>query len=123
MIVSNTSGATSWDPQRKMAQALEEETGIPVLTHSDKKPGCGSEVMEYFRKHPETGVTSPSQIAVVGDRLTTDIMMANMMGAWGFWVKDGVVPLAQKSMVSLAPEELGLDYPHLPRPALGFRLT
>ncbi|CAI4210310.1 unnamed protein product [Parascedosporium putredinis] len=84
LIVSNTSGATSWDPQRKMAQALEEETGIPVLTHSDKKPGCGSEVMEYFRKHPETGVTSPSQIAVVGDRLTTDIMMANMMGAWGF---------------------------------------
>ncbi|KAF3162008.1 hypothetical protein TWF788_002184 [Orbilia oligospora] len=33
---------------------------------------------------------SPSQIAVVGDRLFTDVMMANMMGAWGVWVRDGV---------------------------------
>lgn len=55
--------------------------------------------MEYFRSHPETGVTSPSHVAIVGDRLTTDIMMANMMGSWGFWVRDGVVPLSQKSVV------------------------
>lgn len=57
--------------------------------------------MDYFRKHPETGVTHPSQIAVVGDRLTTDMMLANMMGGWGFWVKDGVVPLKKKSIVSI----------------------
>jgi phosphatidylglycerophosphatase GEP4 len=56
--------------------------------------------MEYFRQYPETGVTHPSHVAIVGDRLTTDIMMANMMGAWGFWVKDGVVPLSRKSIVS-----------------------
>lgn len=55
--------------------------------------------MEYFKKHPETGVTHPSQIAVVGDRLMTDMMLANMMGGWGFWVKDGVIPLAKKSLV------------------------
>lgn len=36
-------------------------------------------------------ITSPSQIAVVGDRLMTDIMMANMMGSHGFWIRDGVV--------------------------------
>ena len=74
-----------------------------MLPHSEKKPGCGAEVMEYFRSHPETGVTSPSQVAIVGDRLTTDIMMANMMGSWGFWVKDGVVPLNQKSVVCRTP--------------------
>lgn len=47
--------------------------------------------MSYFRNQPETGVTSPSQIAVVGDRLFTDVMMANMMGAHGFWISEGVV--------------------------------
>lgn len=57
--------------------------------------------MDYFKQHPETGVTDPSHIAVVGDRLTTDMMLANMMGGWGFWVKDGVIPLKQKSLVSL----------------------
>ncbi|KEZ39606.1 Phosphatidylglycerophosphatase [Scedosporium apiospermum] len=107
LIVSNTAGATSWDPQRKLAEAVEKETGIPVLGHSDKKPGCGSEVMEYFRQYPETGVTHPSHVAIVGDRLTTDIMMANMMGAWGFWVKDGVVPLSRKSIHQKVDEEMG----------------
>jgi len=47
--------------------------------------------MSYFQSKPETGVTSPSQIAIVGDRLFTDVMMANMMGAYGFWIRDGVV--------------------------------
>ncbi len=56
--------------------------------------------MAYFRAHPVTGVTAPSQIAVVGDRLTTDMMLANMMGGWGVRVRYGVVPLPEKSMVS-----------------------
>jgi phosphatidylglycerophosphatase GEP4 len=81
---------------------VENSTGVTVLSHSVKKPGCGAEIMAYFKNHPETGVTDPSQIAVVGDRLTTDIMLANMMGGWGFWVRDGVVPLKQKSIVSIS---------------------
>ena len=44
-------------------------------------------------------ITSPSQIAVVGDRLLTDVMMANMMGSYGFWIKDGVKE--RKSIVRL----------------------
>jgi HAD superfamily phosphatase (TIGR01668 family) len=100
LIVSNTAGARSWDPKLKLAAAVTASTGVEVLSHSVKKPGCGPEIMDYFRKHPETGVTHPSQIAVVGDRLTTDMMLANMMGGWGFWVKDGVIPLKKKSIVS-----------------------
>jgi len=69
---------------------LEENTGIKVLRHSTKKPGCKEEVMAYFKAHPDAGVTRPDQIAVVGDRLSTDIMMANMMGSYGVWVRDGV---------------------------------
>lgn len=98
--MSNTAGATSWDKQLEQATAVEKTTGLFVLPHSVKKPGCGPEIMEYFKKHPETGVTDPSQVAVVGDRLTTDMMLANMMGGWGFWIRDGVVPMGQKSIVS-----------------------
>lgn len=99
LIVSNTAGALSYDKKREMAAELEKATGVTVLSHQTKKPGCGPEIMEHFRKHPETGVTSPSQVAVVGDRLSTDMMLANMMGSHGVWVKDGVVPLQQKSIV------------------------
>jgi HAD superfamily phosphatase (TIGR01668 family) len=108
LIVSNTAGATSFDKKLTLAAELEKSTGVPVLPHASKKPGCGDEIMEYFRKHPETGVSHPSQIAVVGDRLSTDMMLANMMGAWGFWVKDGVVPPEKKSIVSGLPSRLGI---------------
>ena len=55
-------------------------------------------------------ITNPSQIAVVGDRLFTDVMMANMMGSYGIWVKDGVVP--NTSIVSFRDtnlREIGVD--------------
>ncbi|KAF4120580.1 phosphatidylglycerophosphatase GEP4 [Geosmithia morbida] len=85
-------------PDTNEAEKLEAGTGLVVLPHSVKKPGCGDEIMDYFRKHPETGVTHPSQIAVVGDRLMTDMMLANMMGGWGFWVRDAVAPPEKKSV-------------------------
>ncbi|KAK3327259.1 mitochondrial PGP phosphatase [Cercophora scortea] len=114
LIVSNTAGS-SYDADGKMAVAVEKATGVAVLSHRVKKPGCGSEIMAYFREHPETGVTSPSHIAIVGDRLATDMMLANAMGSWGLWVKDGVVPLQQKSIFSrvernLAPFLLSRGY-------------
>ncbi|KAK1760896.1 Phosphatidylglycerophosphatase GEP4, mitochondrial [Echria macrotheca] len=96
LIVSNTAGASSWDADGKMASEVEKATGVAVLSHRVKKPGCGSEIMAYFRQHPETGVTAPHQIAIVGDRLSTDMMLANMMGSWGIWVKNGVVPHQEK---------------------------
>lgn len=79
-----------------------------MLSHRTKKPGCGSEIMEYFRSHPETGVSSPSQVAIVGDRLFTDMMLANSMGSYGLWIKDGVVPLQQKSIVRSPPAPISL---------------
>lgn len=88
------------DPSLKLATAVEASTGVVVLPHSTKKPGCGQEIMDYFRQHPETGVTRPDQIAIVGDRLTTDVMMANLMGSYAVWIKDGVVPAEETSVVS-----------------------
>ncbi|KAG8158920.1 hypothetical protein KVR01_011363 [Diaporthe batatas] len=107
LIVSNTAGALSYDTKAQLASELEKATGVKVLSHQTKKPGCGSEIMEYFRSHPETGVSNPSQVAIVGDRLFTDMMLANSMGSYGVWIKDGVVPLHQKSIFSRMEQKLG----------------
>ena len=69
-----------------------------MLRHSTKKPGCGPEVFAYLKSAPGSNVTEPSHIAVVGDRLFTDVMMANMMGSWSVWLKDGVIE--EKGLVS-----------------------
>ena len=104
--MSNTAGALSYDSKLQLSSELEKATGVKVLSHQTKKPGCGPEIMEYFRSHPETGVSKPSQVAIVGDRLFTDMMLANSMGSYGLWIKDGVVPLRQKSIVRPFP---GID--------------
>ena len=96
LIVSNSAGTHS-DLGGREAKLLEEATGVKVLRHKTKKPGCGAQIFAHFRNEPGKGVTRPSQIAIVGDRLTTDIVMANLNGFWAIWVKDGVV--AEKSFV------------------------
>ena len=97
--MSNTAGTDS-DKDQKEAAILEANTGIKVLRHSTKKPGCKEEGMGYFKADPDSAVTRPDQIAVVGDRLSTDIMMANMMGSYGVWVRDGVTGRGFVSMSS-----------------------
>ena len=89
LIVSNSAGTASDDPGGREAALLERETGVRVLRHATKKPGCGAEILRVLRE--EAGVRCPSQVVVVGDRLLTDVMMGNLMGARGMWVRDGVV--------------------------------
>ena len=90
LIVSNSAG-TRDDTEGKDANLLEYVTGVKVFQHSTKKPGCGPDVFKHLRNNPETRVEHPSQIAVVGDRIFTDVVMANTMGSWSIWIKDGVV--------------------------------
>lgn len=89
MIVSNTSGSSS-DPDGSQAKLLEQETGIEVFRHTDKKPGCHNEILEYLKG--QGLIESAKDVAVVGDRLMTDVAMANMMGSYAFWIRDGVIP-------------------------------
>lgn len=88
--MSNSAG-TDDDFENKEARLLENATGVQVFRHSTKKPGCGLGVLSYMIRNSTAGLSRPSQIAVIGDRLFTDVMMANLMGAWAIWVKDGVV--------------------------------
>ncbi|KAK9469671.1 mitochondrial PGP phosphatase [Lipomyces arxii] len=90
LIVSNTAGTKSMDPDDKLALALEHSTGVRVLRHVVKKPDCVPEIMRFFKSSPSTGVERPEQVAVVGDRILTDVVMANEMGAWAIWIETGV---------------------------------
>lgn len=85
LIVSNSAG-TNDDIEYAQAKVLETNTGVSVLRHPTKKPGCYNEILDYFS---EQGIQK-HQIIVVGDRLFTDILMANMMGSWGLWLSEGV---------------------------------
>ncbi|KAL4984948.1 mitochondrial PGP phosphatase [Aspergillus falconensis] len=98
LIVSNRAG--SHPRYESEALELEERLAglkIPVFrlpsssqegVNVEKKPFCGNEVLEWFR---ERGVVQRAdEIAVVGDRLGTDVLMAKKMGAWSVWCRDGV---------------------------------
>ncbi|CCK72384.1 uncharacterized protein KNAG_0K00160 [Huiozyma naganishii CBS 8797] len=87
LVVSNTAGSGD-DTDFKEAKLIEQQTGVNVLRHSKKKPGCKEEILRYFRENNVT--TNPQEIAVIGDRLLTDVMLANMMNAYAVWIKDGV---------------------------------
>ncbi|CUM45111.1 uncharacterized protein AC631_00925 [Debaryomyces fabryi] len=91
LIVSNSAG-TNDDTNYEQASKLEKDTGVTVLRHPTKKPGCHNEIRSYFKKQ---GITKASEIVVIGDRLFTDMLMANMMGSWGIWLSEGV-ELSQK---------------------------
>lgn len=92
LIVSNSAG-TNDDKDYEQAKKLERDTGVTVLRHPTKKPGCHKEIKEYFKSQ---GINKASEIVVVGDRLFTDMLMANMMGSWGIWLSEGV-ELSQKT--------------------------
>lgn len=89
VIVSNTAGSSAAPQHEAEAKQLEKELGLPVLRQQPgrKKPFCGSDLLDYFKKH---GVTeSPAEIAIVGDRLATDVLLAREMGSWSVWCRDG----------------------------------
>ena len=92
LIVSNRAGShPTFDNEVRELEAQLAHLQIPVFrlpAGAEKKPFCGEEVVQWFR---ERGVVqSPHEIAVVGDRLGTDVIMAGMMGSWSVWCKEGV---------------------------------
>lgn len=89
LIVSNSAGSGD-DPGGREAENLEKATGVTVLKHSTKKPGCWKEILDYFYRNKV--ISHPSEVAVVGDRLFTDMLMAGMMNSYGVWLTDGVRP-------------------------------
>ncbi|PLN76313.1 hypothetical protein BDW42DRAFT_188737 [Aspergillus taichungensis] len=93
LIVSNRAGShPSYDAEITSLETQLAHLSIPVFRlppGASKKPFCEKEVLAWFR---ERGVVEhPGEIAVVGDRLGTDVLMAVRMGAWSVWCRDGVL--------------------------------
>ncbi|KAJ5155205.1 hypothetical protein N7492_008008 [Penicillium capsulatum] len=92
LIVSNRAGShPSFDSEVRDLESQLAHLSIPVFRLPpgvEKKPFCANEVVQWFREREV--ISSPNEIAVVGDRLGTDVLMAGMMGSWSVWCKEGV---------------------------------
>ncbi|EEQ32388.1 conserved hypothetical protein [Microsporum canis CBS 113480] len=100
LIVSNTAGS---DPRSKhfeedadkieeslrklrirVYRSPERRAGAPLV----KKPLSYSAVLKFLL---DRGVVERAEeVAIVGDRVGTDVLMASLMGAWSVWTRDGV---------------------------------
>lgn len=80
VIVSNSTGLKD-DTE---AQILQKNTNLKVLIHKVKKPGCYVDILHHFKSY------KPYEIAIIGDRLFTDVLMANIMGSHSVWLRNGV---------------------------------
>ncbi|KAF7798821.1 hypothetical protein EIP86_010047 [Pleurotus ostreatoroseus] len=78
VIVSNSAG-TYLDPAQVQAESVSYHLAVPVLRHKVFKPSysCISAVRAYFSSLPKP--IRDDELIVVGDRLFTDIVLANRM--------------------------------------------
>jgi phosphatidylglycerophosphatase GEP4 len=86
-ILSNSAGTASEDVDFQDARAIEEQMGIAVIRHVEKKPGGLPDVLKHFNMlnssdSNESAATaaSASHICMIGDRLLTDIVFGNLHG-------------------------------------------
>lgn len=71
-IISNSAGSAD-DVGGEEANLLESSLGIPIIRHRLKKPICNRDIEKHFQ-------LLPPQIVLIGDRLSTDVYMANAAG-------------------------------------------
>lgn len=85
VVLSNTAGDTAADGDGKLMKKLEQNIGAEVIRHNEKKPMCFNELRSMYRYEPQ-------DILIVGDRLATDVLLANLMGAQSVWIRPGLHP-------------------------------
>ncbi|RIA97093.1 mitochondrial PGP phosphatase [Glomus cerebriforme] len=79
-IVSNSPG-TGDDPGFIQAGKIEKSLGVYVLRHQSKKPSCGQELTSHFAAY------NPHTIAVIGDRMFTDVLFGNLNGMFTIFTR------------------------------------
>ncbi|KAK2755055.1 hypothetical protein FQN54_006583 [Arachnomyces sp. PD_36] len=92
LIVSNTAGSSpAYEAEAVALESALSELRIPVFRQREgrRKPHCAKDVLAWL---VERGVVKGGEeVAVVGDRIGTDVLMAGEMGGWSVWVREGVV--------------------------------
>ena len=77
-ILSNSAGYARVDKNFLMAKKLEKLLFVSVVRHLKMKPFCFADILSHFKSQVSL---EPSEIAIVGDRLLTDVYLANKNGA------------------------------------------
>jgi phosphatidylglycerophosphatase GEP4 len=75
-ILSNSAG-TPDDLDNKQADNVLAQLGIPVIKHAEKKPEGFDEVLQHFDTVSDL---QPREIAMIGDRILTDVVFGNLHG-------------------------------------------
>jgi len=102
LVVSNSAGTPQCDAGGIQAESISHYLQVPVLRHNTPKPGysCIQGVRNYFASLPTP--VKDDELVVIGDRIFTDIVMANRMKArdgkrgplaiWtsGVWTKESM---------------------------------
>ncbi|KAJ3096226.1 hypothetical protein HK100_005613 [Physocladia obscura] len=81
VLVSNSAGGPD-DRDGIEAAAIETALGVRVLRHGEKKPRGAETLLAHF-----VGL-KPAEIAVVGDRVLTDVVYGNSIGAFTILTRD-----------------------------------
>ena len=84
-VLSNSAGTLD-DVEYQEAKLVEQNTKLKVIIHNEKKPGGGStDVLNHFKSLNDDKVNDGSsntlkceEIAMVGDRILTDIVYGNV---------------------------------------------
>jgi len=71
-ILSNSIGSKD-DAVNDEAKVCEETLGLPVIRHKHKKPNVLTEILNHFGNME----CEPGRIAVIGDRILSDVIMGN----------------------------------------------
>jgi len=96
LIVSNSAGTPHFDAGGIQAESITHTLRTPVLFHKSLKPSysCIQSIRNYFSSLPAP--ITDSELVVIGDRVFTDVVMANRMktmSIWttGIWTKESIL--------------------------------
>jgi len=81
-ILSNSAG-TDDDVDHADALHIESSLGVPVIRHKKKKPDCIDDVLGFInegRQEESLPALATEQVAMIGDRLLTDVVFGNLHG-------------------------------------------
>ncbi|KAF9268525.1 hypothetical protein L218DRAFT_852328 [Marasmius fiardii PR-910] len=106
IIVSNSAG-TRLDPGGIQAESVSYHLGAPVIMHSSLKPSypCIKSIRSYFQSL-KTPIPE-NKLVVVGDRIFTDVVMANRMK------NTGKARILQETTIT-KPQEIGTSPTNTP---------
>lgn len=86
-VVSNSAGGPD-DPGFADALDVERSLGLAVVRHPlAKKPACADEVLDHFRAALGDPALALDEVAMVGDRLLTDVAFGNAFGMLTVYVE------------------------------------